>query len=163
MESGDHYAAMMKIVSEAVRFSCSKEHLSKIGFFQGMQAGDESIHSRFRYALAIGVSRYLGSMDANLESVYVYGSTLNDNACFSSDIDLIVKVKTKSSETLATIAMLDTCLLTSYKILMADDQSQMSYMLDVHIIDEHDLQQQSGYGSLISSCHTLPIKVWQRA
>lgn len=62
----------MKIVTDAVHFYCSKEHLSEDEFFRSLQAGHESTHSRLRYAFAQGISRYLGDIDDNPESVYVY-------------------------------------------------------------------------------------------
>ena len=115
------------------------------------------------YALAKGISNYLGKIDENLESVYVYGSTANDNARLSSDIDLIVKVKSKNGSTGKALKILDSCLLVNYKILMADEQVRMSYMLDVQMIDESDVQQRNRYGSLMSFSHTAPIKIWSIA
>lgn len=163
MELMEYYLNMMKIIIEAVSFCCAMEHLTEKSFFKALKNGKEDIHSRLRYALAKGISNYLGKIDENLESVYVYGSTANDNARLSSDIDLIVKVKSKNGSTGKALKILDSCLLINYKILMADDQVRMSYMLDVHMIDESDVQQRNRYGSLLSFSHTAPIKVWSRA
>ncbi|MFW0861030.1 MAG: hypothetical protein AAGT88_02840 [Dethiobacter sp.] len=115
--------------------------------------GDENVHSRLRYALAKGIADYLGSIAENLDSVYVYGSTMNDNARLCSDIDLLVKVKSKSGGTEKALKILDSCLLIDYRILMADEQVKMSYMLDVHMIDEEDVLQKK---QLRLSCFIRP-------
>ena len=162
MEKTDHHFNIMEIMAEAVRFCCRKEHLSQEQFLRDILSGQVNAHSRLRYALAKGISRYLGSMDDNLESVYVYGSTMSDNAGCSSDIDLIVKVKSKEGKTRRALEILDTYLRVSYKILLADDDLPMKCMLDVQIIDQNDIEQKINYGSVISSRTIAPVKVWSR-
>lgn len=162
MDKIDHHLNIMEIMAEAVRFSCRKEQLSQDQFLKRLLSGQENAHSRLRYALAKGISRYLGSMDDNLESVYVYGSTMADNAGSSSDIDLIVKVKSKNGQTRRAFEILDTYLRVSYKILLADDDLPMKCMLDVQIIDQNDIEQKINYGSVISSRSIAPVKVWSR-
>ncbi|MDW7649916.1 MAG: nucleotidyltransferase domain-containing protein [Bacillota bacterium] len=163
MGSLEHYQNIMKIVPEAIRFCCQKEHMTEETFFRNLQAGDEATHSRLRYALAKGISGYLGSFDDNLQSVYVYGSTMDDNAGLSSDIDLIIQVKCKNGETKRALEILDSYLLISYRILLGNDEYRMNCMLDVHIVDEQDIKERTDYGCLISSQHTIPVKVWSRA
>jgi predicted nucleotidyltransferase len=159
----EHYQNIMKVVIEAVRFACQKEHLSEDHFFRSLQAGEENTHSRLRYALAKGITHYLGSIDDNLESAYVYGSTMDDNAGCKSDIDLLVKVKSKSGRTRKVLEILDSLLLASYRILLDDDEFGMNCMLDVHMVDEEDIQSRKHYGSLLSSADIVPVKVWSRA
>lgn len=163
MDKMDHHLNIMEIMAEAVRFCCRKEQLSQEQFLKKLLSGQENVHSRLRYALAKGIAGYLGSMDDNLESVYVYGSTMDDNAGFSSDIDLIVKVKSKNGQTRRVFEILDTYLRVSYKILLATDDLQMKCMLDVQIIDQNDIEQKINYGSVISSHTTAPVKVWCRS
>ncbi|EEG77007.1 nucleotidyltransferase domain-containing protein [Dethiobacter alkaliphilus] len=162
MERMDHQANIMEIMAEAVRFGCRKEQLAEEQFLKKLLTGDVNAHSRLRYALAKGISRYLGSMDDNLESVYVYGSTMNDNAGFSSDIDLIVKVKSKNGKTRRAFEILDSFLRISYKILLADDELPIKCMLDVQLVDQRDIEQKINYGSVISSHNIVPVKVWSR-
>lgn len=162
MESMDHHLNIMEIMAEAVRFCCGKEQLSEEQFLRNILSGQENAHSRLRYALAKGISRYLGALDDNLESVYVYGSTMTDNAGFSSDIDLIVKVKSKNGKTRRAFEILDTYLQVSYKVLLAEHEFRMKCMLDVHIIDQEDIEQKINYGSVISSHNIAPVKVWSR-
>lgn len=163
MASMEHYRSVMKIVPEAILFCCQKEHTTEETFFRNLQAGDEATHSRLRYALAKGIAGYLGSFDDNLQSVYVYGSTMDDNAGLSSDIDLIIRVKTKNSETKRALEILDSYLLISYRILLDNDEYRMNCMLDVHLVDEGEVQHRIDYSSIISSHHTVPVKVWSRA
>jgi hypothetical protein len=162
-EAQDHYQNVMSIMVEAISFCCRKEQTTEEGFFMALQSGSESAHSRLRYALAKYLSGYLGSIDDNLESVYVYGSTMDDNARRSSDIDLLVKVKSKNSRTWRALHILDSYLLVSYRILLGDGGINMNCMLDVHMIDEDDVIQRKNYGSLVTSPYTVPVKVWSRA
>ena len=107
MESRDYQENIKRIMAEAVEFCCKKEHLSVEKFFRTLQAGEENTHSRLRYAIAKGISSFLGSIDDNLVSVYIYGSTMADSAGFSSDIDLIVQVKSKHGRTQRELQILD--------------------------------------------------------
>lgn len=163
MASLEQYQNIMQIVIEAVRFSCRKERQTEDEFFRALQAGDENTHSRLRYALAKGISAYLGSIDENLESVYVYGSTMDDQAGFKSDIDLLVKVKSKhNGATEKSLDVLNSFLLFSYRVLLDEAEFRMNCMLDVHLVDEDDIQQRNHYGSLLSSSDIVPVKVWSR-
>lgn len=163
MESRDYQENTKRIISDAVEFSCKKEHLTVEEFFRALQAGEENTHSRLRYAIAKGISSYLGSIDDNLVSVYIYGSTMADNAGFSSDIDLIVEVKSKHGRTQKKIEILDSYLMVNYRILLGMNQFRMNCMLDVHLVDQEDIKLRREYGSIIFSRFTAPVKVWSRA
>ncbi|MBS3897358.1 MAG: nucleotidyltransferase domain-containing protein [Dethiobacter sp.] len=163
MESWDYRQNISRIVAEAVQFCCKREHLAEEDFFRTLQAGQEKTHSRLRYALAKGISSYLGSIDDNLVSVYVYGSTMTDNAGFSSDIDLIVQVKSKHGRTQRALQILDSYLLISYQVMLGKEEFRMNCMLDVHLVDQDDIKHGREYGSIISSLFIAPIKVWCRA
>ena len=162
MESRDYRQNISKIMAEAVQFCCKKEHLTEGDFCRTLQAGQEKTHSRLRYALAKGISSYLGSIDDNLVSVYVYGSTMADNAGFSSDIDLIVQVKSKYGRTQRALQILDSYLMNSYQVMLGKEEFRMNCMLDVHIVDQDDIKQNREYGSIISSLFIAPVKVWCR-
>ena len=162
MESLEHHPQVLIIVQEAIKFSCVKERLTEEDFYRTLKEGQEDTHSRFRYALARGISSYLGHIDDNLESVYLYGSTMVANANTASDIDLLVKVKSKDSKTRRVLELLDGCLIFAYKLLLIGLQININCMLDAHLIDDEDIKSRKDYGSLITSFYTKPIKVWSR-
>ena len=51
---------------------------------------DSWVHSTFRYAISKGICAFLGMHHQELEEVYLTGSTVEDTAGFTSDIDLIM-------------------------------------------------------------------------
>ncbi len=162
METVDHCPQVSSIVQDAIKFCCVKERLTEAEFYRTLQEGREDTHSRFRYAVARGISSYLGHIDDNLESVYVYGSTMVANASSASDIDLLVKVKNKDMKTHIVLGLLDACLILAYKLLLAGLQVNINCMLDAHLIDDEDIRSRKDYASLITSFYTKPIKVWSR-
>ncbi len=162
MESNKYDQNIKRIMAEAVQFCCQKEYLTEKEFFRSLQAGEENTHSRLRYALAKGISSYLGTIDDNLVSVYVYGSTLANNAGFGSDIDLIVRVNSKHGGTEKALQILDSYLLVSYQVLLGKSAFRMNCMLNAHVVDQDDIKKSTNYAGVISSQFTAPIKVWSR-
>ncbi len=59
--------------------------------------GDNWTHSTLRYALSKGICEYLSMYHQELEQVYLTGSTVEDRAGLTSDIDLIIKAKTREA------------------------------------------------------------------
>ena len=42
------------------------------------------------------------------------------------------------------------------------DRPPAASLLDVHMVDDDDVETRTGYGVLLSSIHHLPIQVWER-
>jgi len=151
------------LLEKALLFSCKKCKKNRIDFLRMLLNGSHIAHRIFRYELAGQLCDCLAEVDDNLEAVYIYGSTMEDNANFVSDIDLILKVKTKTKKTVDIITMYNNYLLNCYKNLIKEKTQFMNRLLDVHIIDESDIKIRNEYGALLLSMYHIPVKIWRRS
>ena len=104
---------------------------------------------------------YLGGLECGVRAVYLYGSTMNDEAGFCSDIDLIVLVERKRDQARVLLRQLDLALLTSYRTLIGEGHLPAT-LLDVHFVDEGEEKARRGYGAVLRSLHTGPVSLWWR-
>ena len=116
----------------------------------------------FRYALGKEICNCLASNYDEIESCYIFGSSLSDTARIASDIDLLIKVARKSKELKTAIAKIDRQILGYYKKNMNGDAKGLIKLLDVYFIDDIDVRNCIGFASLIFSIHTPPIKVVEK-
>lgn len=150
------------LVESSLDFCCHKEQSSRNKVIQKMQQGYEDIHSNFRYALAKKLCLLL-QVEQGLRAVYVYGSTVKDNARISSDIDLVLHVEKKDHRLHLLIEKLNSELLTYYKRLVGEQAVNVNRFLDVQLVDDHEVQNKRGYATLITSLYNRPLKIWDRA
>ena len=123
--------------------------------------GSPVAHSTLRYAIAKKVALYLGELECGVRGAYLYGSTMNDEASFCSDIDLIVLVERKRDQARILLRQLDLALLTSYRALIGEGHLPAT-LLDVHFVDEGEEKARRGYGAVLRSLHTGPVGLWWR-
>ena len=123
--------------------------------------GSPAAHSTLRYVIAKKVARYLGKLQCGIRGVYLYGSTMNDEAGLGSDIDLLVLVERKRDQARILLLQLDLALLTSYRTLIGEGYSPAT-LLDVHFVDGEEEKAHRGYGAVLHSLHTSPVSLWWR-
>jgi hypothetical protein len=119
------------------------------------------------YSVAKQISIALGDLDPEVKAVYTldYDATPHD-LCFhqasidSSPIHLIVWAQRKTAALDAMIASLD-CALTQACNNLVNTHS-IDSLLDIQVIDDDQVENQVGYGALLSSIHHRPIQVWSR-
>jgi len=83
-----------------------------------LRQGDLWINSTLRYALAKYLCENCLSIDKAIKSVYIYGSSLRDEARLTSDIDLAILVTKRKKQTLEFLRVLDGGILAYYKSLI---------------------------------------------
>ena len=125
-----------------------------------LRAGDPVAHSSFRYAIAEEVSRQLSSLGAAFRAVYIYGSTVENRARPNSDVDIIAWVHRKTDTIRTFLALVDLSLAKAYRGLMGSEEPK--HLLDVHLVDDEDVELGRGYGAVIRSLWTAPICMWHR-
>jgi len=125
-----------------------------------LEEGNRESHSSFRYGLAKGVSRYLGSLGCAFREIYVYGSTMDGHANPASDIDVIVVVDKRRDEVNRLLELLDVSLATCYRQLVGLGQNPRS-LLDVQIVEECDATERSGRDAVLAGFNTRPICLWR--
>lgn len=117
------------------------------------------MHSLLRYAIAKRLANYLGQLGGGICGVYLYGSTMNDDAGPCSDIDLVVVVKRKRDQALLLLRCLDLALLTSCRAFI-DPMRLPASLLDVHLVDVEEEKNRRGYGAILHSPQTHSVCLW---
>jgi len=142
---------------------CSEKcYYSRRQVLQLLRRNCPTVHSRVRYAVAREFGRYLGENYGDVRAVYVYGSTMQDKAGKTSDIDLIILVTQKTANLVQLIRQLNEKLMDQYRYLLDDSTLPLHCMLDAHIVDDSDVVSRQGYGTVISSIFNPPTKIWGR-
>lgn len=140
---------------------CALEDTARKGFsgvdalVSALRSGDPWAHSLFRYALAQELCLYLAQLCPSIRRVYVYGSTVDNRAGPSSDVDIIVWVRRKLSALDNLLWQLDALLLRGYRALAGCRGPRT--LFDFHVVDDTDVLETRDYGSLIRSLWIAPI------
>ncbi|MBC7318250.1 nucleotidyltransferase domain-containing protein [Candidatus Bipolaricaulota bacterium] len=127
---------------------------------RALRVGNPWAHSLLRYALAQELCTYLGRICPGIRKVYVYGSTVENRAGPASDVDLILWVQKKSGALESLLWQVDTLLLRGYRALTGF--SSPKSLFDLHIVDDEEVAQGKGYGSVINSLWTAPVPLQLR-
>jgi hypothetical protein len=144
----------------------------KMGLADGQSAverikeGNLAACSYCRYSVAKQVGEALGALDENIQAAYVfeYDATPQD-LCFgeamqASPIHLLIWTGRKTEALNSLVEALDRALATSFVKILG--HGPRAHVLDVQIVDTHEVENRSGYGALLSSLYHRPIKVWAR-
>jgi len=149
------------IMEKSLEFCCKKEKNTREQIVEYMQAGRSNVHSDFRYALARTLCELIN--ESNIYAIYLFGSTVKDDARIASDIDLVVHVKSKEEKLLSLLEKLNFELLQCYKKLLGEKALNINKFLDVHLVDDREVKDGDGYGILLSSIFNRPLKIWSKA
>ncbi len=105
-------------------------------------------------------------MDGEVKAVYLYDyDATSEDACFGEMavppvLHLIVWAQRKTVALNSLAEALDRALVQNYAELMG--AAQLAHLLDVQVVDDADVENRVGYGTLFSSLHYRPIQVWER-
>jgi len=154
-------------LAQAIAYCAQKMGLASTELaVERLQQGDRTACSYCSYSVAKQVAEALGSLDGNIQTVYVfdYDATPEDlcsaEAMPSSPIHLLVWTTRKTGALSSLVEVLDRALAQNYARMIGHGPS--GHMLDVQIIDNTDVENRSGYGALLASLYHRPIKVWER-
>jgi hypothetical protein len=112
------------------------------------------------------VAAAIGQMDDTVKSVlmYDYDATENDVAfraeAPAQPLHLLVWTERKTPALQSLVAGMDRSLAGQYSALVGP--RQLAHILDVQLIDDSDVNNRLGYGSLLSSLYAKPLRVWER-
>jgi len=156
------------ILSEAMHFCARKIGIDSLDAVADLlRQNDRTACEYCLYGMAKGVATSLGAMDKHVKAVYVldYDATPED-LCFgtlnqgTSLVHLIVWTERKTAALSSLIAALDRALAQAYTDLLGGPQ--MEALLDVHMIDDADVENRTGHGALLQAIHHRPIQIWER-
>jgi len=118
--------------------------------------------------IAQGVAHALAFHEAQVKAVYAYDPSANpDNETgedrpFDPVLHLLVLVAGASSTLPAFIRELDQALVESLRDVPSLAFAMRETILDVILLTDEDVQQRTGYGSLLSSVYAPAIEIWRR-
>ena len=155
------------VLNHAIEYCAQKLGLEAVWLVvEQLKQGDGTACSYCRYSMAKQMAEALGSLDENVRAVYLYDyDATPEDLCFgqavhASPIHLILWVERKTSALESLVEALDHALAKSYAAMM--DRSQPAHILDVQMVDDSDVENRTGYGTLLSSFYNPPLKVWER-
>lgn len=145
---------------QAIRYCAEKLKIEPEEAVELVCQDDKSANSYLRYALAKQLCGYLGGLGDTFKSIYIHGSAVKGISGSTSDIDMILLVNKKVDELAILLAKLNLLISKYYQLVMGEKTRGMQEMLDIKIIDEKDVFYRRGYGSVVTSIHVSPIKIW---
>ncbi len=131
-----------------------------------LQQENDAAYGYFYYDLAVHVAEYLGTLDGEVKAVYLYDyDAASEDACFGEMavppvLHLIAWANRKTVALSSLAEALDRALVQNYAELMG--AAQLAHLLDVQVVDDADVENRVGYGTLFFSLHYRPIQVWER-
>jgi hypothetical protein len=153
-------------LDRALSYTATQMGFSDPEFAVGhIRQGDQAACTHFQYALACQVAEYLHAFDRSVRSVHLYDcdatpeDTIFNPQPQNSLVHLIVRTDKKSSALNALIQAFDRALAVCYGQRLATPQ--ISYMLDVQLVDEDEVRSRTGYGALLFSIYLRPTLVWE--
>lgn len=153
---------VVQTFSRALAFCAKKLGKSQDEVVRLLAQGDRWVHSTLRYALVTQVCQYLSRLGTVVRSVYIYGSCMEDRAKPSSDVDIIIWVNEKTDALAVLLEQLNLLISGYYRALLGDKASRMARMLDIHLVDDREVEAREGYGAVLGSVYTSPVQVWAR-
>jgi len=121
--------AVRTLMREALLFCRQKVNPGVSCIIWDLRHGNRRAHSTLRYAIAKIISNHMVSISGLIKAVYVFGSTMEDNAGKVSDIDMIVIVKKKDKFFTEFFKGMDSALLYEYKKLVGSGTSKLKKFL----------------------------------
>jgi predicted nucleotidyltransferase len=153
---------VVRTFTQALTFCAKKLRRPPEEVLQLLARGDSWVHSTFRYALVNQICQYLSRLGTVVRSVYIYGSCMEDRARPCSDVDIIIWVNEKSDALVLLLERLNYLISDYYRALMGDKAEGMARMLDIHLVDDREVEAREGYGAVLSSPYTSPVRIWSR-
>jgi len=158
-------------VETALEFSASKTFSGDVERArQAVEQGRCDVCDYLRHSLARQIAIYLGQTDHTVKAVYLLEAEESldfddddaDAAVQPAGISLIAWVERKTEALTALAKTLEASLVASRRELGCLKATPACYFLDLHLVDDADVQKRRGYGVLLQSFHVEPMKVWAR-
>lgn len=122
----------------------------------------------FKYYLARGVAKTLGTNDRRVQAVYFFEPSTNPDVetgeypALEATIHLLVVVNKSSAALEAFIEALDQGLTRYLKRMPSPLLAERCSILNAVVLTEEAVELRQGYASLVSSILAPPFKLWER-
>jgi hypothetical protein len=161
-----------EMVEKAVLFCADKKFTGdKEVAYQALHNGRCDACDFLSFSLVRQIAEYLGRVDKTVRAVYMFRP---DNAPISlsagrtrprkraSGINLVAWVDRKTPALRALGATLENVIAVSRRNLGCVNASNACYNLNIHLVDDREANEGSGYGTLVQSMYVRSIQVWTR-
>jgi len=156
------------VISEAMEYCARKMKLGNAqAAIDSLKQGNRSACGYCHYSLAQQVAASLGTLDDGVKSVYLfeYDEDLQqeeacDRGAPMAPLHLIAHVQAKTGGLDSIAAGLDRALVAAFADLIG--MNVAASVLDVHFVDDRDVERRLGYGALLSALYNRPIRLWER-
>lgn len=161
-----------KMVENAVLFCADKKFAGDLEqTVKALQKGRCDACQYLSFSLVRQISDYLGQMDKTVKAVYAFKP---DRSPFSptsetvtagpraSGINLIAWVDRKSAALTALGTTLETVLTESRRRIGCVNATPACCNLDIHMVDDREVQEGRGFGVVVHSMYVRSMQVWSR-
>lgn len=121
----------------------------------------------FKYDLAVGLAKELATNDKSVEAVYTFEASANpdlesgEGLPNDTTIHMLLRVTKPTAGLEAFIASMDRALTETLKKVAEPRFSNRTSILDVNLVTEEDIQQNTGYAVILSSIFAPPLLIWK--
>ena len=161
-----------RMVSEAVQYAANKKFSGDASaVLNALQSGRCDICRLVSDSLVNQISQHLSAFDKKVKSIYRYepeqiSMGASKTGRFSSNcrsgINLVAWVEQKSAALNALIVALEDLLTEARKKINCSNASQPCFVLDIHLVDDNDVEGSRGLGLLVHNHFLRSIPVWNR-
>jgi hypothetical protein len=161
-----------EMVEKAVLFCADKKFTGdKEVAYEALHSGRCDACDFLSFSLVRQIAEYLGRVDKTVRAVYMFRP---DNAPISlsagrtrprkraSGMNLVAWVDRKTPALRALGATLENVIAVSRRNLGCVNASNACYNLNIHLVDDREANEGSGYGTLVQSMYVRSIQVWTR-
>jgi hypothetical protein len=140
--------------------------IDRTGGVPAFMCRDVNFQEGFRTGLARYLGEYLGSVDSNVKQVYLCREELapedlagTRTVSATSHFMLIIWVIRKTAALQSLVVELDYAVTREYKNLTSSTRGVDS-VLEVHFVDDEEVENRRGFAALINSIHKPATRVW---
>jgi hypothetical protein len=133
-----------------------------------LKNNDPQAHDYFRHGLSLKLGEYLGAVDPTIKAVYTcnWDDTSEDAepcpACVTTPVSVMIWTSRKTAALDSIVEELEGILTRGYAKLVAPRAEKLTSLLDIHVVDDHDVVDRVSYAALLQSTSNRATKVWAR-
>jgi hypothetical protein len=131
-----------------------------------LMAGNGKACEYCYYSVAQRVAESLGILDENIKAAYIYDyDATPEDLCFgvagrALPIHLLVWAERKTAALNVLAETWDRALAQGYAKVIGGRQP--AHVLDLQVVDDTDVEERLGHGTLLFSLHHRPVQIWSR-
>jgi hypothetical protein len=160
------------MVETAIAFCSSKKFAGERDqVLEALRGGRCDVCDYLAFSLVRQIGEYLGKLDYTVKAVYLFEP---EKASLSltapprtsrrraSGINMLAWVDRRSAALGVLTSTLETMLTESRRKIGCPNAVPACYNLNVHMVDDHEVQDGIGYGAIVQSMYVRSVQIWSR-